>query len=95
MENSDTSGRRRFAWKDVLPLTLAISLGLLLPGVLYLLARPLALLTLAFTVAAALSPAADLLERRMPRSARSRPDLPRGARRGCAPARVRSTDVHL
>jgi predicted PurR-regulated permease PerM len=60
--------RRGWArWRDVLPYAAAIVIGIAVPALVYLLARPLALLTLAVTFAAALSPATDRLERRMPR----------------------------
>lgn len=57
----------RFGWSELSKLAAAVAVGLIVPALLYLLARPLALLVLAFTFAAALSPPADFLERRMPR----------------------------
>jgi predicted PurR-regulated permease PerM len=61
------SARRATRWADVLPLAAALALGIAVPALIYSLARPLALLVLAFTIAQALSPLADRLASRLPR----------------------------
>lgn len=55
-------------WSDLPVLSAALALGIALPAVVYLFARPLALLILAFTIAQAFSPVVDALERRLPRA---------------------------
>lgn len=60
--------RRELGWRSVLPLATAFLLALGVPALLYLFARPLALFVLAFTLAQAIAPLADLLDRRLPRA---------------------------
>lgn len=57
------------SWRDVGLLSVAVVLGFGVLGLTWLLARPLAILVLAFTVAEALAPIADALDRRMSRGA--------------------------
>ena len=59
---------RAVRWSDVPPLGFALAIGLAIPALIYVFARPLALLILAFTIAQALSPLADRLERQLPRA---------------------------
>lgn len=54
-------------WDAILPLAAAIALGLATLALLWLLARPLAILFLAITVAEALSPVVRRLQAKMPR----------------------------
>ncbi|MHB0859603.1 MAG: AI-2E family transporter [Anaerolineae bacterium] len=56
-----------FWWRAVLPGALALAFGLALLGVIYLFARPLALLALGITIAEALAPLVGRLARWMPR----------------------------
>lgn len=62
MERSGRIGPA-FGWGAVPPLAVALAIGISLPALIYLFARPLALFVLAFTIAQALSPLADRLGR--------------------------------